>query len=136
MICKQCNNPIQPPRSKFCSIYCGKKFHKVGYRQRHKEHINAYKRKWRKENKDKVRKYNRQYKGDAPTLATGRKQRIRNKLGNTCYRCGTETVEIHHIKPRRFGGTHDPHNLMLLCIQCHKRWHKMFDSKYWERESK
>ena len=29
--------------------------------------------------------------------------------------------EVHHILPLRKGGTHDPSNLMSLCISCHSR---------------
>lgn len=40
--------------------------------------------------------------------------------GHTCQECGrTGALDIHHIRPRRFGGAHDPANLITLCRKCH-----------------
>lgn len=46
----------------------------------------------------------------------------------TCQKCGIVgepgnrrgCVQIHHIKPRRDGGTNDIDNLVTLCVDCHK----------------
>lgn len=37
----------------------------------------------------------------------------------TCWCCGCEPRDLHHIKPRRAGGTDDPANLVALCKNCH-----------------
>lgn len=36
-----------------------------------------------------------------------------------CQRCGQVGSEVHHIRRLDDGGTHDPSNLMTLCISCH-----------------
>jgi 5-methylcytosine-specific restriction endonuclease McrA len=39
--------------------------------------------------------------------------------------CGrTRFLEVHHLKPRRRGGTNDPANLIALCVACHTMWHE------------
>lgn len=56
-------------------------------------------------------------------------QRIRDQYAAThplceqCWQDGkiTPIQEVHHIRPLREGGTHDPDNLMALCKRCHSR---------------
>jgi hypothetical protein len=39
-----------------------------------------------------------------------------------CQWCGSSQVmEVHHIIPRRAGGSDHPHNLVTLCHACHKK---------------
>jgi len=39
--------------------------------------------------------------------------------------CGrTRFLEVHHIVPRRLGGTNKPGNLTTLCGSCHRLWHE------------
>ena len=33
-------------------------------------------------------------------------------------------LEVHHVAPRRNGGTNDPANLVTLCSACHRLWHE------------
>lgn len=41
--------------------------------------------------------------------------------GRVCARCGTpEKLEVHHVIPRRVGGSDEPKNLIPLCKGCHK----------------
>jgi len=50
-----------------------------------------------------------------------------------CQRCfGTEKLNIHHIKPLRFGGTNERFNLMVLCWYCHMQWEKRMKG-YWKK---
>jgi len=37
---------------------------------------------------------------------------------------GVNHLELHHIKPRSFGGSNEPENLLPLCSKCHKKVHK------------
>ena len=54
-------------------------------------------------------------------------------LGGRCFRCETiENLDLHHIKPARFGGKNTEDNLMLLCKSCHRKWHIMFNNKFWD----
>jgi 5-methylcytosine-specific restriction endonuclease McrA len=36
----------------------------------------------------------------------------------------TRFLEVHHITPRRHGGTNKPENLVTLCAACHRLWHE------------
>jgi len=39
--------------------------------------------------------------------------------------CGrTRFLEVHHIVPRRKGGSNGPENLVTLCGACHRLWHE------------
>lgn len=41
-----------------------------------------------------------------------------------CRECGYyKHLEVHHIIPRRLGGTDDPSNLITLCTRCHAKKH-------------
>jgi hypothetical protein len=41
--------------------------------------------------------------------------------GRKCSNCGivADSLDVHHIKPRRYGGTDDMDNLTTLCRKCH-----------------
>jgi len=42
------------------------------------------------------------------------------KYGNKCELCGYSlSIDIHHIKPKNEGGSHEISNLMVLCPNCH-----------------
>ncbi len=43
--------------------------------------------------------------------------------GCKCMECGkaNTTLEVHHIKPRRFDGSNTLNNLITLCSQCHQK---------------
>ena len=43
---------------------------------------------------------------------------------NTCRLCGEIIHEVHHIIPRKDGGTHHLQNLICLCKACHKETFK------------
>jgi hypothetical protein len=36
----------------------------------------------------------------------------------------TRFLEVHHLVPRRQGGTNEPANLVTLCAACHRLWHE------------
>lgn len=44
--------------------------------------------------------------------------------GFKCTVCGTTgLLDVHHIHPKYFGGSHDPQNLISLCRKCHTDQH-------------
>lgn len=47
------------------------------------------------------------------------KAAIRARDRNSCQACGQPGHHVDHIIPLAEGGTHDPHNLQLLCTPCH-----------------
>ena len=58
-----------------------------------------------------------------PTEAdTAELWRILSSRERKCEACGvTVNLEVHHIKPRRDGGSNEPKNLRVLCVQCHAK---------------
>jgi 5-methylcytosine-specific restriction endonuclease McrA len=56
------------------------------------------------------------------------KQTILKRNNFKCYFCGsTDNIQLHHIIPKRLGGTSDPENLIPLCDNCHKKLHNLID---------
>ena len=48
------------------------------------------------------------------------KRKVSQRDNYTCQACDQPTKgQVHHIKPRRLGGTDDLENLTLLCGRCH-----------------
>ena len=47
--------------------------------------------------------------------------------GGLCQICKGNGVEVHHIRPKQYGGTNDPRNLITLCHECHVAVHHMLD---------
>lgn len=46
------------------------------------------------------------------------------KENPVCEICGKKPSQlIHHIEPRRFGGTDEESNLIAVCRECHERLH-------------
>lgn len=53
-----------------------------------------------------------------------------------CFICGTHranSIETHHIVPRRYGGTDAPENLVNLCSSCHSAIEKIYDDSFYDR---
>lgn len=50
---------------------------------------------------------------------------VRRRDERRCQRCSAANVglHVHHIVPRKQGGSDDPDNLITLCAQCHQREH-------------
>jgi len=55
-----------------------------------------------------------------------RRQAVFKAVGYYCQMCGRYAkgqLCYHHIKPVGCGGFHHPHNLVVLCRQCHEFVH-------------
>jgi hypothetical protein len=49
---------------------------------------------------------------------------ILNRDDYRCQECGYyKHLEVHHIIPRRKGGTDEASNLITLCVRCHRKKH-------------
>ena len=49
-----------------------------------------------------------------------------------CYRCGwKEGLTVHHVLPKRMGGTNHEENLVSLCEGCHHDWNAAENSGDW-----
>jgi len=70
------------------------------------------------------------------------KERVRRRDGYSCRLCGRQAalspediadderyygggldLQVHHLTPRRSGGSDDPENLVTVCGRCHRRLH-------------
>ena len=51
--------------------------------------------------------------------------KILQRANQGCMICGWKeaTCDIHHIKPKKEGGTNDNSNLIVLCPNCHRKVH-------------
>lgn len=48
--------------------------------------------------------------------------------GHKCRICGRPANEVHHIRPKSFGGSKcNPRNLICLCGKCHDDIHRQID---------
>jgi len=119
MNCGKCGNELTGKQKRFCSAHCSKLFLKAEYRRRNRSKINEYNNKRkrmgiRKNGKELIKRYLH--------LQTGK-----------CFICGeTKTLQVHHIKPRVFGGTNEPTNLMLLCKIHHFKFEEATYS-FWKK---
>lgn len=53
-----------------------------------------------------------------------------------CFICGTHrpnSIESHHVVPRRYGGSDAPENLVNLCSSCHSAIEKLYDDSFYDR---
>ena len=49
----------------------------------------------------------------------------------TCRRCGSkDNLSVHHITPRKLGGTNNPKELLTMCDPCHD-WADEKDERTW-----
>jgi hypothetical protein len=54
---------------------------------------------------------------------------------NNCFICGDQrqnSLEQHHIVPKRFNGSDDDENLVTLCASCHAAIEKLYDRRFYE----
>lgn len=53
-------------------------------------------------------------------------QKIMKRMNAVCSNCGWDktTCDIHHMKPKKHGGTDDHNNLTVLCPNCHRLAHE------------
>lgn len=57
-------------------------------------------------------------------------------MSNTeCFICGDDrpnSIETHHIVPRRYGGSDRDENLVDLCASCHSAIEKLYDDRFYQ----
>lgn len=132
--CKDCGKKIKLVTNKYRCSECTKKAikrYRKEYKQRPevKRRAALYQRKWRKEHPK------RHLESVKRRVKRGR-ERVFNKLGRRCMRCGydefEECLEIHHIDSGRKERDDwmrkdfdDWENLMVLCCNCHNAHHRV-----------
>ena len=64
---------------------------------------------------------------NSTTIAPRVRRRVLARDHHQCQApgCGrTQFLEVHHVEPRRSGGSNQPSNLITLCSSCHRLWHE------------
>ena len=68
---------------------------------------------------------------EMPVVDLCTRERILRRDRNHCIGCGCgEGLEVHHIFPRRLGGSLNEDNLVTLCSLCHHRWEANFNAHW------
>lgn len=95
--------------------------------------VNLQNKKWRQENPDKWKFYNRVNKHRRRALGKidfdGWKEKCRqlNNLCQICFKTEPEvTITIDHILPVAKGGTNNLDNLQPLCMDCNRKKHAKY----------
>lgn len=71
------------------------------------------------------------------TLIDEKKKEIKEKAHYKCCICESyDFLEIHHIIPKKEGGTDNDDNLVPLCVSCHKHYGGNPDLRKWIREKR
>jgi len=87
------------------------------YRRENKDKVREYNRKWRREHADKIKEYRKRYNDNNKG-----KRKVRNIDGKEakkecCSKCGsTKNLELHHL-------TYNIGHYVVLCKSCHHKEH-------------
>jgi 5-methylcytosine-specific restriction endonuclease McrA len=79
--------------------------------------------------------YNRENKFNKAHCGSRLKEKVAQKRGGICERCGHDNyaiLQVHHKKERHRGGTDHLENLELLCPNCHAAHH--FGISLWTKK--
>jgi hypothetical protein len=51
-----------------------------------------------------------------------------------CHFCPRrDSIEVHHIVPRRFDGSNRQENLVAVCERCHNKLETLYDKRFYEK---
>lgn len=56
-------------------------------------------------------------------------------MTDECYFCdetASAALEHHHIVPRRYGGSDESGNLVVVCATCHRKLEDLYDDEFYE----
>ena len=84
-------------------------------------------RQWLSEEIQRQIKKKPPYRGHKVSKSTRHRVLLRDEGCRGCGEC--DTLTMHHIIPKRLGGTNHPDNLITLCKWCHIDWNKAESSK-------
>lgn len=120
--CERCGKLVSKPfgANKFCSIKCANT-HKISTEQRKKisnQIIKFWDKKGRKNQIKKVPK-------SILDLSKRTISKILKRANQGCMICGWNeaTCDIHHIIPKKQGGSNNNENLIVICPNCHRKVH-------------
>lgn len=112
-ICEYCNSNynVRWPNQRFCCLTCANRYNAKTKRplENHSAIVG------------RATKTNREIKS-IYDVSSRTKSKILNRIGLGCCRCGwKESIcDLHHIIPRKQGGTDSHDNLVLVCPNCHR----------------
>ena len=141
--CKNCGKDFKKIQNKkFCTIECGKLYHKNKYYLERYGEIKdisedgiciickkSFKRKNNQQCFCSQACIRRKRRNLEITKALNREYFL-EKFNFTCQDCGSENngnLELHHIMPLYKGGSDSSDNITCLCDVCHKKIHKIID---------
>lgn len=88
---------------------------------------------WLAEEIERQRKTRVFWKGKR--VGAKRRRQIFERDGKCCCACGYSKSEywlsMHHVMPRRLGGTNHISNLKILCTACHESWNLVEGQSRW-----
>lgn len=120
--CEKCGKLVEKPygSNRFCSLRCSCS-HSISEQQKKKisQQVMSY---WDK----KGRKYRTpRIPKSILDMSTRTVSKILHRAQRGCMLCGWNEAlcDIHHIKPRKEGGTDDNSNLVVVCPNCHRKIH-------------
>lgn len=120
--CEKCGKLVTAPfgSNRFCSKECANS-HIISEEQKKKislQVVNFWNKKGRKEKPIKVPK-------SILDLSKRTISKILSRANQGCMICGWNeaTCDIHHIIPRKIGGSNDNDNLVIVCPNCHRKIH-------------
>ena len=140
-VCLECGKQITKRKNKFCNRSCAASYNNRNRKNTTKGktkigicvecgkeievsvHINKQKIKC-----DECKKHNRPHSKQIKSILDCSKRtavKIVRRAGVGCAICGwnESTCDIHHIVPRKEGGTNDNSNLIIICPNCHRKIH-------------
>jgi len=57
-------------------------------------------------------------------------------MSKECQVCGhhfPKSMNCHHLIPRRYGGSDDDDNVVILCANCHTAIEQLYNRSFWEK---
>lgn len=93
--------------------------------------INQELREFFKQRKERLEAEKAKVKTNTKQISASVRRYIINEKGARCAKCGQKARQIHHVKHRSKGGTHDPGNLIPLCKEHHALEHIKERQRLW-----
>lgn len=127
--CETCGKLVTEPygSNKYCSVECANK-RTISQEQKSKISQTMCKV-WaqRKNNGKKINKIKEKLKKPLCILNLSKRtiSKILKRANQGCMECGwnESTCDIHHIIPKKQGGTDENKNLIVICPNCHRKVH-------------
>lgn len=123
--CEVCGKLVEKPygSNKYCSRECANK-HVISQEQKVKI-SKTMKKVWEARNVEKPEQIKMRPKKSILDLSKRTISKILKRANQGCMICGwnESTCDIHHIIPKKHGGTDENENLIVICPNCHRKVH-------------